>query len=73
MAENWILLLVPMFVIATLYGSVGHGGASGYLAVMALASTPALVMKPTALCLNLAVSLVGTLYFFRAGACNRIG
>lgn len=67
MTENWFLLLLPMFFIATLYGAVGHGGASGYLAIMALASTPALVMKPTALCLNLAVSLIGTLYFLRAG------
>ncbi len=67
MLDDWLILLLPLFFIAVLYGAVGHGGASGYLAIMALAATPALVMKPTALSLNLAVSMVGTLLFFRAG------
>ncbi|MCC5835833.1 MAG: sulfite exporter TauE/SafE family protein [Opitutales bacterium] len=67
MLDDWLILLLPLFLIAALYGAVGHGGASGYLAIMALAATPALVMKPTALSLNIAVSLVGTLLFFRAG------
>jgi uncharacterized protein len=60
-------LLLPLFFVAAVYGMVGHGGASGYLAVMALAGLAPAVMKPTALTLNLAVSLVGTVLFFRAG------
>jgi len=65
--SDWLYLLAALFLIAALYGTVGHGGASGYLAVMALASIAPAVMKPTALTLNLAVSLIGTVLFFRAG------
>lgn len=54
-------------VVAVLYAAVGHGGASGYLAVMALAGYGPAVMKPTALGLNLIVSLIGTVAFLRAG------
>ena len=65
---NDILLLLLAFVaVSALYASVGHGGASGYLAIMALASTPVVIMKPTALTLNLVVSLLGTVLFFRTG------
>ena len=64
---DWVALLVPFALIAALYATVGHGGASGYLAVMALAGVAPMVMKPTALALNLAVSLLGTVMFFRAG------
>lgn len=67
MTTDWLYLLVPLFLVAALYGTVGHGGASGYLAVMALAGVAPAVMKPTALSLNLAVSLIGTVLFFRAG------
>lgn len=66
-SSDWLYLLAPLFFVAVLYGAVGHGGASGYLAVMALAGIAPVVMKPTALTLNLAVSLVGTVLFFRAG------
>ena len=64
---DWYLLLVPLALIAALYASVGHGGASGYLALMALCGVAPAVMKPTALVLNLVVSLLGTVLFFRAG------
>ena len=52
--EFYVLLLV----IAVLYASVGHGGASGYLALMALYNFAPEQMKSSALVLNLAVSLV---------------
>ncbi|NJL18796.1 MAG: hypothetical protein HC901_00265 [Bdellovibrionaceae bacterium] len=52
---------------AALYGSVGHGGASGYLAVMAFAGLAPALMRPTALTLNLLVAGMGTVAFFRAG------
>lgn len=67
MSSDWLLLLLPLFLIAALYAAVGHGGASGYLAVMSLAGIAPAVFKPTALTLNLAVSLLGTVLFFRAG------
>jgi len=47
-----------------MYASVGHGGASGYLAMMALAGVPLMVMKPTALILNIFVAGI-SFFFFR--------
>jgi uncharacterized protein len=62
---HWLTVLI--FFAALMYSSVGHGGASGYLAAMALFSLPPDVMKPTALVLNLFVATVGTIRFARAG------
>ena len=60
-----VLFYGLLFVVAFLYASVGHGGASGYLALMALFSVAPAVMKPTALLLNLFVSLIAFLQFYR--------
>ena len=46
------LVIGSFFVVALLYSSVGHAGASGYLAVMAIAGLMPEVMRPTALALN---------------------
>lgn len=62
------ILAVAMFVVAVLYATVGHAGASGYLAAMSLAGLPPEVMKPSALTLNIFVALVATWKFARAGA-----
>ena len=62
-----LLLTFLIFIAALLYSSVGHAGASGYLAAMALFNLAPDVMKPTALVLNLVVATVGTLRFARAG------
>jgi len=60
------MLFYPLlFLIAFLYASVGHGGASGYLALMALFNFVPEVMKPTALLLNLFVSLTSFIQFYR--------
>src|SRR3954470_16653465 len=67
MHENIILFYAAMFVIAFLYASVGHGGASGYLALMAVSGFAPDVMKPTALLLNLFVSMVSFIQFYRGG------
>jgi len=58
---------IYFFCIAVLYSTVGHAGASGYLATMALLSFPAGVMKPTALALNILVALVTSVRFYQAG------
>lgn len=55
------------FALAYLYASVGHAGASGYLAAMALLAFPAAVMKPAALVMNIVVATLGTVTFARAG------
>jgi uncharacterized protein len=65
--NDLILLLTLLSLVAFLYSSVGHGGASGYLAVMALMGISSAVMKPSALVMNLAVSLFSFIGFYRAG------
>jgi len=62
-----VLFLTILFVVAFLYAAVGHGGASGYLALMAIFSIAPSVMKPTALLLNLFVSSVSFIQFYRGG------
>jgi len=62
-----ILFFILLFAVAFLYAAVGHGGASGYLALMALFSITPEFMKPTALLLNLFVSLSAFILFFKGG------
>ncbi len=64
------LFYILLFFVAFLYASVGHGGASGYLALMAIFSIAPDVMKPTALLLNLFVSLTSFIQFYRGGHFN---
>ena len=56
-----------IFAAALLYSSVGHAGASGYLAAMALFGLAPDTMKPTALVLNILVASLTTVGFYRAG------
>lgn len=58
---------VLIFAAAMLYSSVGHAGASGYLAAMALFGLAPAVMKPTALSLNILVAAIAFVTFYRAG------
>jgi uncharacterized membrane protein YfcA len=62
-----LLLLTCILFVAILYSSVGHGGGSGYIAVLALFSLEPAAFKPTALVLNILVSAVATFSFARAG------
>lgn len=61
--ELFLVFAMILVIIAFLYASVGHGGASGYLALMALFSFPITFMKPTALLLNLFVAGTAFWYF----------
>jgi uncharacterized membrane protein YfcA len=63
--QPWLPL--PLAVVAFLYASVGHAGASGYIAVLALAGLPAVQIKPLALLLNLVVAAQGSWQFWHAG------
>ena len=63
------LMILP--IVAFLYASVGHGGASGYLALMAIFSFSPEVMKPTALLLNLFVAGIAFYHYYAAGYFNR--
>ncbi|MFN2376631.1 MAG: sulfite exporter TauE/SafE family protein [Candidatus Binatia bacterium] len=65
--EQLAILTLGVFVVAFLYSSVGHAGASGYIAVMTLLGMAPAEIKPTALVLNILVASIGALQFFRAG------
>lgn len=74
MMENaptiWIFFgILP--IIAFLYAGVGHGGASGYLALMSLFSMAPETMKPTALLLNLFVAGTAFVFYYREGYFNK--
>ncbi|HZS10428.1 MAG TPA: sulfite exporter TauE/SafE family protein [Blastocatellia bacterium] len=60
-------LAILILIAAALYSSVGHAGASGYLAAMALFNLTPAVMRPTALALNLLVGAIAAYKFYRAG------
>jgi hypothetical protein len=62
-----ILIVAAILIVAVLYSSVGHAGASGYLAVMALLSVAPNVSRPTALVLNIFVATIAAFQFARAG------
>src|SRR5213075_2225407 len=61
------LLFLAIGVIALLYSSVGHAGASGYIATMTLFGIMPVVIRPTALVLNILIASIGTFQFWRAG------
>jgi len=62
-----VLLLAGVTIVAFLYSSVGHAGASGYIAVMTLCGLSATFIRPTALVLNILVATIGSFQFWRAG------
>lgn len=67
MTVSLILFYFLLIVVAFLYASVGHGGASGYLALMAFFSFAPETMRPTALLLNIFVSLIAFIQYYRSG------
>jgi uncharacterized protein len=67
MESTALLIPLAIFLVALLYSSVGHGGASGYLAVMALLAVAPEITRPTALTLNLFVASIATVQYYRAG------
>lgn len=70
-SENILLFFIFLPIISFLYASIGHGGASGYLALMALFSFAPETMKPTALLLNLFVAGISFYYYYKAGHFNK--
>ena len=61
------VLTIAIFFVAFLYSSVGHAGASGYIAVMSLFGLSPLVIKPIALALNILVASIASFQFWRSG------
>ena len=71
MDPTTLVALALLFALgAALYSSVGHGGASAYIAAMALFSVASETMKPTALALNLLVAGFGALRYWSRGLTN---
>ncbi len=70
MLSTTLPLSALIFLAATIYTSVGHAGASGYIAAMALFGVAPAVMKPTALCLNILVAAFATWRLYTAGWVN---
>lgn len=66
MPDAWLLAIL-IFAAALLYSSVGHAGASGYLAAMALFGLAPAEMRPAALLLNVIVATIGVVKYYRAG------
>jgi uncharacterized protein len=66
-SEHTIALSMAIMIIGFLYSSVGHAGASGYIAVMLLFGLAPSVVKPMALLLNIMVATITTWQFYRAG------
>ncbi|MFL1896302.1 sulfite exporter TauE/SafE family protein [Aquimarina sp. 2-A2] len=68
--DLWVFIgILP--IIAFLYAGVGHGGASGYLALMSIFSVTPEMMKPTALLLNLFVAGTSFFYYYKGGFFNK--
>lgn len=67
---DWPLAAV-VAIVAAVYASVGHAGATGYIAVMTLWGLAPDVIRPTALLLNVIVATIGTVQFARAGHFDR--
>ncbi len=68
LVSNWLLVFIALAAI--LYSSVGHGGASGYLAAMALFGLEPALMKPAALTMNIFVTVLVLARMSRAGLFN---
>ncbi len=71
MDTTLLILVSAFFVVASLYAMTGHGGGSGYIAVMVLLGMAPAEIKPLALTLNLIVSSIGSYQFYRAGHFRR--
>ena len=67
MSYNLVFICLAIFTVAVLYSSVGHAGASGYIATLTLFGLSPASIKPTALILNILVACIGTYQFWRAG------
>lgn len=65
-SQQALLLGALFFAASILYSSVGHGGASGYLAAMGLFGVAPAIMRPTALVMNIAVASISLYKFSRA-------
>ncbi|MES2591191.1 MAG: sulfite exporter TauE/SafE family protein [Bacteroidota bacterium] len=62
-----IYILILLFIVAFFYSSVGHGGASGYIAVLSIIGISSLLIKPSVLLLNIFVAGISFFHYYRNG------
>lgn len=62
-----VLIIILLLIVAFLYASVGHGGASGYIAVLTLFTIPLAVYKPAVLIMNIIIAGISFIQYYRAG------
>jgi uncharacterized protein len=67
MDSNLIILIISFFAIALIYSSVGFGGGSSYLALLAIMNVHYEIIRPTALLCNIIVVTGGTYIFYKEG------
>ncbi|MGZ3773873.1 MAG: sulfite exporter TauE/SafE family protein [Pseudobdellovibrionaceae bacterium] len=67
---TFLIITFLFFMIAAIYSSVGHAGASGYTVVLTLFGASPAFFRPVSLILNIAVGLIGLIRFHRAGFIN---
>ena len=60
-------ILILLFIVAFFYSSVGHGGASGYLAVLSIIGISTLIIRPSVLLLNIFVAGISFYHYYRSG------
>ena len=60
-------LLILLFIVGFFYSSVGHGGASGYIAVLSIFGLSATFIKPSALLINIFVAGIAFYQYYRMG------
>jgi uncharacterized membrane protein YfcA len=68
MEVNFVVLVCSFFLIAVIYSSVGFGGGSSYLALLAVMGVSLSILRPAALLCNIIVVTGGTLIFWKVGA-----
>ena len=65
--DELFYILILLFLVAFFYASVGHGGASGYIAVLTIIGIGAVLIRPSALLLNVFVSGISFYHYYRNG------
>lgn len=68
MDVDLLILIIAFFLIAMMYSSVGFGGGSSYLALLAVMGLPFDIIRPAALLCNVIVVSGGTYIFWKSGA-----
>jgi uncharacterized membrane protein YfcA len=62
-----VFIALCLLIVGFLYASVGHGGASGYIAIFSLFGIAVSTYKPLVLVMNIVIAGIAFIQFYRAG------